>query len=346
MSNEYILAWDIGGAHLKAAYYHRSGGLLETYQWPTPLWQGLDHLDNAIREAKSLFKCHDAVFQVATTTAELVDIFSGRQEGINILSEILSRQNQNILFYAGKKGFIKTSQIEKSFNDIASANWHATTSYVASKVDSGVMIDIGSTTTDIIPFQHGKPINRGYTDHERLLSGELVYSGMVRTPVMALVDRLDFRGASIPIMAEHFSTTADVYRILGLLNEADDYMETSDGDVKSYEASARRLARMIAIDYKPVHREDIMSLAKQVSSSQLDSIERALITSLQDIKSGPEPLLIGAGSGRILISKLAERLNLPYRDFHSLLEVESKEEIMVANCATAVSLACLAGDVL
>ena len=69
--------------------------------------------------------------------------------------------------------------------DIASANWHACAALIAGKHTSALFVDLGSTTTDIVPIVDGKVAARGYTDAQRLAAGELIYTGLVRGFVMA-----------------------------------------------------------------------------------------------------------------------------------------------------------------
>src|SRR6202012_2059683 len=105
--------------------------------------------------------------------------------------------------------------------DIASANWHASAALAARHGD-GLFVDIGSTTTDIIPLPDGAVHVRGYTDAERLKNGELVYTGLTRSFVMALASRAPFAGRWTTLAAEYFASVADVHRILGTLDEAAD----------------------------------------------------------------------------------------------------------------------------
>src|SRR6185503_8193489 len=64
---------------------------------------------------------------------------------------------------------------------VAAANWAATAHLVAKTTPTCVLIDIGSTTTDIIPIIDGRVAVSGRTDPDRLASGELVYTGALRT---------------------------------------------------------------------------------------------------------------------------------------------------------------------
>ena len=81
---------------------------------------------------------------------------------------------------------------------VASANWMASGAVVAGLIPEGLVVDIGSTTTDLIVVRHGAVEAQGDDDGSRLVAGELVYSGVVRTPVMALAPRVPFAGAWVP----------------------------------------------------------------------------------------------------------------------------------------------------
>ena len=59
----------------------------------------------------------------------------------------------------------------------------------------------------------------GYTDAERLETGELVYTGLVRGFIMATAPRAPFDGGWTSLVNENFANMADVHRILGTLDE-------------------------------------------------------------------------------------------------------------------------------
>src|SRR5215510_4583983 len=148
--------------------------------------------------------------------------------------------------YAGQLGFVASPG--EYWQAVASANWHASASFVATRRAQAVLIDIGSTTTDIVPIRGGRVDAAGYTDDERLVSEELVYTGATRTPVMAVAESVPFGGQRQRLMAEHFATMADVHRLTGELPADADQLPTADGRGKSPEDSARRLARMLGRD--------------------------------------------------------------------------------------------------
>ena len=239
-----VIGWDIGGAHLKAARV-KDGRVEAAVQAATPLWLGLDSLDAAFDALQAQLGAADR--HAITMTGELCDAFSSRREGVAGLAAIAASHLAPAApsLYAGRAGFVDLDEAALHAADIASANWHASAALVALKLRDALFIDIGSTTADLIPVVGGQVAALGYSDAERLASGELVYTGMTRSFVMALASRAPFRGAWTPLMNEYFASSADVHRILGALPDGADKMPTADGREKTVEASRARLARMI-----------------------------------------------------------------------------------------------------
>jgi probable H4MPT-linked C1 transfer pathway protein len=344
MSFNTYIGWDIGGAHLKMASVDHDGSINFTRQLATPLWQGLDSLEDAMSEMRNQIT-EDPVTHTITMTAELADIFKDRATGVKELTGFLGNHFKKEAFqlYAGNSGLINADQANYYITEIASANWHATASFVAQNVTQGVLIDIGSTTTDIIPFASGRLLNTAYTDHERLRDNELVYTGIIRTPVMAVVNKIFCDGQWQNIAAENFSTMADVYRLIGELNEQDDMMPTADGAGKTPCDSARRLARMVGLDLE--HENNIhpcIEMSRHIADSHLQRINESLQKVLSRAESKRINCLVGAGAGRFLVRNLASKNNLKYIDFTDLLSYPQQEEHKVLSCATAVSVAQIA----
>ena len=46
--HEGIMGWDVGGAHLKAAFLAPDDAVQEIIHLPCPLWRGLAHLEQAM----------------------------------------------------------------------------------------------------------------------------------------------------------------------------------------------------------------------------------------------------------------------------------------------------------
>ena len=227
-----VVGWDIGGAHLKAARCE-GGRIAATAQVAAPLRLGLERLAQAFAEVKALIGSADC--QVVTMTGELADTFSSRAEGVASLTAAAVRElaPSHVMVYAGRAGFVAPADAAKHVTDIASANWFASASVVSKWIGSSLFMDMGSTTTDIVPIVKGVVAACGYTDAERLANGELVYTGLVRSFLMATANRVPFAGGWTEMIHENFANMADVHRILGNLPDGADQMASADGRAKT-----------------------------------------------------------------------------------------------------------------
>lgn len=337
-----IIGWDVGGAHLKAVLIDDAGKVLNAVQIPCPLWQGLDKLHAALDQALNVLG-HQPSCHAVTMTGELADIFMNRCDGVSRICELMyEKLGSETLFYAGQHGLITLSGINGLHSQVASANWHASACFVAGKLGQGLFIDIGSTTADLILLSDRMPVNRGFSDAERMREDELVYTGIVRTPLMALTQTIEFNGHEYRIAAEHFATTADIYRITGELMEADDMASTADGAEKSVEASMRRLARMLGHDKEDMDDESWGVLAQSFKARQLQQLEIAVSRLLQRGQLDAKAPLIAAGAGGFLVEELAQRLHRDCVRIDSLIVADSDEIRRRAGiCFPAYSVACL-----
>ena len=337
-----IVGWDLGGAHLKVAVLDTDRRLLWVAQRPTPLWQGLDHLDGALRELGRRFD-FDGFEHALTMTGELVDLFKSRVEGVAELTAFVAERLPagSLRLYAGPLGFVDVAGARAAHASIASANWYATAAWLASTGRQGILIDIGSTSTDLLPLHTGSVRNRGYSDRERLACEELVYSGIVRTPVMAVVQRVPFAGEWLSLANEHFATMADVYRILGQLPYGADQYPSADGRDHSVRSSMRRLARMVGADLGDADARDWHRLAAFIADFQLNSFATACWRHISHWPAD-DVRLFGAGVGKSLVWRLAQRLRLEFVDADSLFGRPAMGETSAATCAPAVAVAQLA----
>jgi probable H4MPT-linked C1 transfer pathway protein len=214
---------------------------------------------------------------------------------------------------------------------------------IAKNHRGALLVDIGTTTTDVVPIKFGAVAARGKTDAERLTEGELIYCGVVRTPVMAIAQSVPFRGHPQRIAAERFATMADVFRLTGeLAGDADPY-PAADSRGKSGAESAARLARMLGRDASDAPISEWTALARYFADCELAAIEKAARAIAEREGIDPDAPLIGAGCGRFLAEQLALRLGRPYIDFADLIDVAPESREMAARCAPAVAVALLAG---
>jgi probable H4MPT-linked C1 transfer pathway protein len=336
------MGWDLGGAHLKAAVAE-GGALISVLQVPCPLWQGLDRLEVALDQALS--RLGPATRHAVTMTGEMTDLFPSRAAGVIALVDAMEARlaGSPIRFYAGDTGWLEAKGARRDSLAAASANWHASAAWAARRLGEGLLLDIGSTTTDVVPFRGGRVCARGRDDASRLVTGELVYTGVVRTPVMALAESVPFRGESVPLMAEHFATSADLHRLCGALLESCDQQPAADGGAKAPEASARRLARMIGRDFEDAGMEEWRDLARHLAARQVRRIADACARVADREGIAPDAPLACAGAGRFLAPEIAARLGRPMADFAALAGRPDDE--WAAVCAPAAALALLASEV-
>lgn len=339
MNKRAVIGWDLGGAHLKAALAV-DGQLREVRQLPCPLWRGLTHLDRAVTEI--LVAWDDVRQHTLTMTGELVDLFPDRKTGVEAL---IARMQEHLLgtlhVYAGRQGLLLPEHTTGHSSHIASANWLASASFAADRLPAGLILDIGSTTTDLVPFADRRILTASISDADRLTCDELVYSGAVRTPVCAVAQRAPFAGYWQGLCAEFFATMADVYRLLGVLPDGADQSETADGRGKDIDSSARRLARMFGRDYQPVELPHWRQAAAFLARRHLRRIEDAAVRVLSTSTLPTDAPLVGAGVGRFRAQQLAKTLNRPYRDFGSLCSSDTTLAAAAADCAPAAALALL-----
>ena len=345
------VGWDVGGAHLKVALLDAGGTCVVAHQEPCALWRGLDELDRAIDRIAAVLahSARDAAGwsryrHAATMTGELADAFANRRQGVAAIAARLASclADPGILFYAGRAGFRGMNAVERLAGDIASANWHATAAWAASQRHCGTLIDVGSTTTDVVPLHGGAVAAVARDDAARLEAGELVYTGIARTPVMALARSAPVGGRWIPLMAEHFATAADIYRMTGELDERHDQHPAADNGPKTVEASARRLARMVGHDVESLPPEAWHGLARALREMQVARIVRA-VEQVESRRSSPGVgPIVAAGCGAFVAAEIARRLRRDCVEFANLVPVAGVESRAVAQCAPAIATALLA----
>jgi len=342
MAETAVCGWDIGGAHLKLVRLDAAARVIDARQIICPLWRGIEHLQHALAAAWSAVDGQNTIHAV-TMTGELCDNFASRAHGV---SEILSVVAQVLgtdrtLIYAGTQGWRSVAEVMALGSQwVASANWQAMAQTVALHYDHAILIDIGSTTTDIVPIVAGNNASRGSDDATRLSHDELVYSGVVRTPLMVISNSVPFDGRWQRVAAEHFATTADIYRLLGELPEDADLHDTADGAPKTIAASARRIGRMLGCDLGD-EGDAVRTVSAYFAYCQFDTLQRALMGVMSRFSPKCETI-VSAGVGAFLVARLARFNSVREVDFASLFDATSDQRSAVSTCAPAAALATLA----
>ena len=336
-----VIGWDVGGVHLKAARAE-DGRITRVVQLASPLRGGLERLIAAFGEAKALVGRAD--HHVITMTGELADTFAARPEGVERLAALAAGEltDAPMLVYAGPAGLVHPRDARKHAAAIASANWHACAGLVAHQCASALFVDMGSTTTDVVPLVDGKVAARGYTDAQRLAAGELVYTGLVRGFVMATADRAPLAGCWTTLINENFATMADVHRILGSLPDGADLMATADGRDKTVAASRARLARMVGADGADLDGGALLALARWFAEAQLRTIVDAAMLVISAAALPSDAPVVAAGIGTAIVAEAARRLHRPSLSFDRLIDAAPEARADAAHCAPAAALALLA----
>ena len=335
-----VIGWDLGGANLKLAHL-ADGCLVQVAQIPCPVRQEASKFDSALEQG--LLMCPAGAAHAVTMTGELSDVFADRAEGVAYLVDMMRRATDgDALFYGGEAGFLDCLRAVERSSEVASANWHASAALIAQRLPDALLIDVGTTTTDLVPIKAGQVAARGHNDGERLAGNELIYTGAVRTPVMAVTRTAPFNGRMQRIAAERFATMADVWRLVGELPEHADPHPTPDLKGKSAQDSAARLARMLGRDLSDAGLLALIDVARHFAACQVMEIEGAAEALLAREAIATDAPLTGAGCGRFIALQVAQKLGRPYCDFGELIDCLPEARDMAAVCAPAVAVGLLA----
>jgi probable H4MPT-linked C1 transfer pathway protein len=347
-----VFGWDVGGAHVKVSIADAAGTLVDVAQWACPLWQGLAHLERVVDDVFARWPAAGAPGSrhAVTMTGEMVDLFADREQGVRVLVQTLAARLGNFArFFAGQRGWLGVADALVEWRGVASANWLATSQWVATQLPDALLIDIGSTTTDIVPIVDARVASRGSNDATRLVTGELVYQGVARTPLCGVAHRIAFRGETAGVMNEWFATSADVYRLTGELWPPHDQHPSADNGPKTVDASCARLARMIGCDAADASADEWRAFAHTWRLEQLRTIGASVAQVCDAHPQLADAPLVGAGCGRFLAAALARETARPYVDFSALACVPSAREQAdarelnewIATCAPSVAVALL-----
>ncbi len=309
-----ILGWDVGGANLKAARLEEDGqSAPKVLERPFAFWRDPHRLPAVLEEAAR--HLGGARTMAVTMTAELADCFATKREGVAFVLDAFRTAFPDVQTWVyGVDGrFRSAPAARRRPHRVAAANWMASATLVARTVPDALFLDVGSTTTDVIPIVAGRVAARGRTDPARLRTGELVYTGALRTPVCAIVRSVPLRGRRCRVAAELFAVAADVHLWRGAIEESDYTCETPDSRGRSRSEAAARLARMVCADLEMLGPGDITAIAEHVARAQVRQIAGGIRQVMRRLGSARPPLAVLAGQGAFLARAAAEEVGLATR---------------------------------
>jgi (4-(4-[2-(gamma-L-glutamylamino)ethyl]phenoxymethyl)furan-2-yl)methanamine synthase len=269
-----IIGWDIGGVNTKAVRWPG----LEVRSAPYELQYDLAALAPTLRQMAGELGCEPGWAHAVTMTAELSQAFRCKREGVACVLDAVEQAfpGADIAVYAVSGEYITPIRARQQPLLVAAANWAATAALVGRSAPDCILVDIGTTSTDIIPVVGGRSAAMGWTDPDRLASGELVYTGAVRTPTEAIVPTVPLRGAPCAVSAEGFALIGDAHLWLGRLR-ADDYsVRPPDGRPATREFAGERLARVVCADREMLDDAAIDEIARALVEAQVSTVAGAI----------------------------------------------------------------------
>jgi probable H4MPT-linked C1 transfer pathway protein len=323
-----IAGFDIGGANTDIAVvdFDDEGNITEiktNFEY-FPMWLKKDELGDAL-----LGLTGDDLEEIDVVgvcmTAELVDAYKTKREGVIDIARKSKESFSVPTGFIGLNGVLNFEEVVERPDEVAAANWIATAKIVSKIDENCIMIDTGSTTTDIIPVKGGSECAKGRSDLERLKTGELVYSGTLRTNIAAIVDKVPLNDEFVRVSSELFAVTADVHMVLENITEEDYTCSTPDGAGKSKEDCMRRISRVICGDMNMLSPNDIEKIAVYIYKRQVQKVAEALleVSRREDLVN-----VVTTGLGMDIIG--AKAAKIAGLDSVGMDELLKKEECVVA----------------
>ncbi|HUK84258.1 MAG TPA: hydantoinase/oxoprolinase family protein [Candidatus Acidoferrum sp.] len=313
-----VLGYDIGGANTKAAFITTKKGKLQNSKVAVqyfPIWKEPEKLAGVLLEVKKRLNAVRIDGVGITMTAELSDVYSTKREGVHQILSCVKRVFPNLPIFV-----LNTDVILLSFDaayevplKAAAANWAATGWLVAHRIKDCVIVDVGSTSTSIIPIVDAKVVAKGKTDLDKLLCGELVYTGSLRTNAATIVHSIPIKNGVAQVASELFALSADVHLALGNITEKEYICDTADGRERTLAESFSRLARVVCADTEMLTQKEIVSMANYICNKQIAQVTEGLskvYSFTKNLTSRMVPVVV-TGLGKDFIArKAAEKIDV------------------------------------
>lgn len=307
-----VLGLDIGGANTKASFLKTRDAKMHELRTDIeyfPIWKSdKSQLPQVLAKLKKSLAGSIVLDGVGVTvTAELSDAYLTKKEGVNHVLDCVCQVFGDVPIFVFNVGanLVSVEDARRKPLQVASANWAATGWMISQAIKNCVVVDVGSTTTSIVPVVNGKVAAEGRTDLEKLQNGELVYSGSLRTNVAAIVDAVPVHARMTRVSSELFAQSGDVHLILGNIDAEDYTAETCDGRGKTRRNALARLARVVCADTDMLSEQEIVDVAQFVYARQVEQIAGGLRQVCERLKPLLGAKVVVAGLGRNFLARKA-----------------------------------------
>jgi probable H4MPT-linked C1 transfer pathway protein len=343
-----VIGWDIGGANTKAAFISTKNGFVKELNTAIeyyPIWKDPEKLSTVLSRLKKRVSGSVKPDCVGVTmTAELSDAYRTKREGVNhILAHVAQVFSVTPIFVLDVEATLRSIEEAKSEPlKVAAANWAATGWMVSQLIKDCIIIDVGSTSTSIIPMIKGAISAIGKTDLEKLMNGELVYTGSLRTNIAAIVNSIPIRDGVARVSSELFAQSGDVHLILGNITGKEYTVETADGRGKTRTEAMARLARVVCADIEMLTEQEIIQIATYVYNKQIKQIADGLSQVYDRIKPRTKAKIgaVVTGIGKDFLARnAAQRVGI-----NNIIDLSKLVQNDIATVSTAVGVALMAAS--
>jgi probable H4MPT-linked C1 transfer pathway protein len=308
-----VLGWDIGGVNTKVVRVEpreNAAPALLAASVPFEIQRAPGALGSTLTAAADRVGRTERGVHAVTMTAELSQAFRTKREGVATVLDALAAAfpSDDVRVYTTEGEFIRPTAARARPWDVGASNWVATATLVSRFLPEALLVDIGTTSTDIIPIVDARVAARGRTDPTRLLTGELVYTGAVRTPVEALVREVPLWDGCALVSAEGFATVGDAHLWLGALSPSQYTAPTADGRPPSREHAGERLARVVCGDREMLEDAAIDRIARAITEAQLDAVAAGIRRVRASCPAATTAVVTGVGAFIAAAAARRERL--------------------------------------
>src|SRR5690349_20051305 len=309
VSEPGVIGWDIGGVNTKVARVLR-GAVLAARSHPYEIQRDPHALAPLLGLLAEQIGAVAGAHHAVTMTAELSQTFRTKREGVSFVLDAVTSAfpPSDVRVYTVDARFLSPEDARREPLAVAASNWAAAANVVATSHPDAILVDIGTTTTDIIPIVCGSVAAIGTTDPARLASGGLVYTGVLRTPVEAITSEVPLGDAAAGVSAESFALIGDVHVWRGDLTPGDYSVTAPDGRPATREFAAERIARVVCADRDMLDAQAITRIADSVADAQVEMVLRA-VAQVRERHPALRVAVI-AGLGAFIAERAASRAGL------------------------------------